>query len=196
MYAGARRERGRIHRAPAAGAAGPRGLGDAPVRVPLREVRPGVRGPATAERIGRGGALPGLRPRRGPNHADFVFGDVLGQGLPAAGAIPPAAGPQRVAEEVDGSAREGEGRGEAREEVAMPLYEYYCDPCNGIFASIRPMREASFPLPCPECNRDAGRIMSSFNAFPFRDGYPRRLPDKGTFWHMGKVVKQRANGLR
>jgi putative FmdB family regulatory protein len=77
----------------------------------------------------------------------------------------------------------------------MPLYEYYCDPCNGIFESIRPMREASLPVPCPECNRDAGRIMSSFNAFTFRDGYPRRLPDKGTFWHMGKEVKKRAKRM-
>ena len=45
-------------------------------------------------------------------------------------------------------------------------------------------------MPCPDCNRDGGRIMSSFNAFTFRDGYPRRIPDKGTFWHMGKEVKQ------
>ncbi|MDO8612967.1 MAG: hypothetical protein Q7R32_09115, partial [Dehalococcoidia bacterium] len=26
--------------------------------------------------------------------------------------------------------------------------------------------------------------------------YPRRLPDKGTFWHMGKEVKQRAKRMR
>ena len=78
----------------------------------------------------------------------------------------------------------------------MPLYEYYCRKCNGIFESIRPMREASEPVPCPECNRDAPRIMSSFNAFTFRDGYPRRLPDKGTFWHMGKEVKKRAKRMR
>ncbi|MCH7836218.1 MAG: zinc ribbon domain-containing protein, partial [Chloroflexi bacterium] len=77
----------------------------------------------------------------------------------------------------------------------MPLYEYYCRKCNGIFESIRQMREASEPVPCPECNRDAPRIMSSFNAFTFRDGYPRRLPDKGTFWHMGKEVKKRAKRM-
>lgn len=77
----------------------------------------------------------------------------------------------------------------------MPLYEYYCRRCNGIFESIRSMREASEPLPCPDCNRDAARIMSSFNAFTFRDGYPRRLPDKGTFWHMGKEVKKRAKRM-
>ena len=78
----------------------------------------------------------------------------------------------------------------------MPLYEYYCEPCDGIFESIRPMREASLPVPCPECNQDAPRIMSSFAAFTFRDGYPRRLPDRGTFWHMGKEVKHRAKRMR
>ncbi len=77
----------------------------------------------------------------------------------------------------------------------MPLYEYCCQPCNGVFESIRPMREASEPVPCPECSRDAPRIMSTFSAFTFRDGYPRRLPDKGTFWHMGKEVKRRAKRM-
>lgn len=78
----------------------------------------------------------------------------------------------------------------------MPVYEYYCEPCSGIFETIRPMREASEPVPCPECNRDAPRIMSSFNAFTFREGYARRLPDKGTYWHMGKEVKRRAKRMR
>ena len=78
----------------------------------------------------------------------------------------------------------------------MPLYEYYCDPCHGIFEEIRQMREASLPVPCPECSLDAPRIMSTFNAFVFRDGYPRRLPDKGTYWHMGQEVKQRAKRMK
>ena len=78
----------------------------------------------------------------------------------------------------------------------MPLYEYYCESCDGIFEAIRQMREASLPVPCPVCNRDGGRIMSSFNAFTFRDGYPRRIPDKGTFWHMGKEVKSRAKRMK
>jgi len=78
----------------------------------------------------------------------------------------------------------------------MPLYEYYCDPCNGIFEAIRQMREASLPVPCPVCNRDGERIMSSFNAFTFRDGYPRRIPDKGTYWHMGTEVKSRAKRMK
>ncbi len=78
----------------------------------------------------------------------------------------------------------------------MPLYEFYCQPCNGVFEAIRPMREASLPVPCPQCDRDAQRIMSSFNAFTFRDGYPRRLPDRGTYWHLGKEVKQRVKRMR
>jgi len=71
----------------------------------------------------------------------------------------------------------------------MPLYEYYCEPCNGIFEELRPMREASEPVPCPECYKDAKRIMpTSFAAFTFRDGYPRRIPDDGKYYHLGKKV--------
>ena len=77
----------------------------------------------------------------------------------------------------------------------MPVYEYYCEPCDGVFETIRPMREASDPVPCPVCDRDGRRIMpTSFAAFTFREGYPRRLPDKGTYWHLGKEVKSRIRG--
>jgi putative FmdB family regulatory protein len=77
----------------------------------------------------------------------------------------------------------------------MPVYEYYCEHCNGIYEQLRPMREASEPWPCPECNREGKRIMpTSFNAFTFRDGYPRRIPDKGTYWHFGKEVKAPVSG--
>jgi putative FmdB family regulatory protein len=77
----------------------------------------------------------------------------------------------------------------------MPLYEYLCDHCEGIFEALRPMREAADPVPCPECDRDGERIMpTSFAAFTFREGYPRRLPDKGTYWHLGKEVKKRVSG--
>ncbi len=73
----------------------------------------------------------------------------------------------------------------------MPLYEYYCENCDGIFENLRSMREASEPSPCPVCDRDAQRIMpTSFTAFSFRDGIPRRIPDRGNYWHMGKEVKK------
>lgn len=73
----------------------------------------------------------------------------------------------------------------------MPLYEYFCQPCNGIFEELRPMREATDPVPCPECYMDAARIMpTSFAAFTFRDGYPRRIPDDGKFYHLGHKVSR------
>jgi putative FmdB family regulatory protein len=73
----------------------------------------------------------------------------------------------------------------------MPLYEYFCTPCNGIFEELRPMRESSDPVPCPECYKDAARIMpTSFTAFTFREGYPRRIPDDGTYYHLGKKVSK------
>lgn len=77
----------------------------------------------------------------------------------------------------------------------MPVYEYYCEHCDGIYEALRPMREAADPVPCPVCDRDGQRIMpTSFSAFTFREGYPRRLPDKGTYWHLGKEVKSKIRG--
>jgi putative FmdB family regulatory protein len=77
----------------------------------------------------------------------------------------------------------------------MPVYEYYCNHCDGIFEAVRPMREASEAWPCPACEREGSRIMpTSFAAFTLREGYPRKLPDKGTYWHLGKEVKKRIKG--
>jgi putative FmdB family regulatory protein len=79
----------------------------------------------------------------------------------------------------------------------MPLYEYYCEPCNGIFEELRPIREASEPVPCPQCYKDAKRIMpTSFAAFTFREGYPRRIPDDGTYYHLGKKVSRLVKSAR
>jgi hypothetical protein len=38
--------------------------------------------------------------------------------------------------------------------------------------------------------------MSEFTAFTMREGYPRRIPDKGTYWHMGKEVKRRVRRMK
>jgi len=78
----------------------------------------------------------------------------------------------------------------------MPLYEYYCESCNLIYEALRPIREASLPVACPECSRDGQRIMSTFMAFTYRDGYPRRIPDKGTYWHLEKEVKTLPKQMR
>lgn len=76
----------------------------------------------------------------------------------------------------------------------MPLYEYYCEPCHGIFEELRPIREATLAMPCPQCYKDAVRIMpTSFSAFTFRDGYPRRIPDDGKYYHLGKKVNSLMN---
>jgi putative FmdB family regulatory protein len=77
----------------------------------------------------------------------------------------------------------------------MPVYEYYCEHCDGIYEALRPMREAGDIVPCPACDRDGRRIMpTSFSAFTFREGYARKLPDDGTYWHLGKKVKSRIKG--
>lgn len=77
----------------------------------------------------------------------------------------------------------------------MPLYEYYCEPCNGVFELLRPAREASKAQPCPECDDDAKRIVSKeWSAFIHRDGLPRRLPDTGGYWHLGKHVSKPLTG--
>ena len=77
----------------------------------------------------------------------------------------------------------------------MPLYEYYCKTCNGVFEELRPMRESSEPVPCPQCFKDAPRIMpTSFTAFTFREGYPRRIPDDGKYYHMGQKVSSLITG--
>lgn len=65
----------------------------------------------------------------------------------------------------------------------MPLYEYFCAQCNGIFELLRPVREASDAQPCLVCDRDSKRIMpTEINAFVMRGGMPRRIPDEGLFW--------------
>lgn len=75
----------------------------------------------------------------------------------------------------------------------MPLYEYYCEDCHGVFEMLRPPREASANQPCLECDADSRRVVSNFQAFVFRDGYPRKIPDDGTFWHLGTKVAEPVN---
>lgn len=59
----------------------------------------------------------------------------------------------------------------------MPLYEYFCDRCDDVFESLRPLRESDLPVPCPKCGRDADRIMpTSFSSMSWNRGYPQRVP--------------------
>ena len=77
----------------------------------------------------------------------------------------------------------------------MPLYEFYCKRCDGVFETMRPISKASEAAPCPVCRKAAERIPpTSFSAFTMREGYPRSIPDRGTYWHLGKEVKQPLKG--
>ena len=77
----------------------------------------------------------------------------------------------------------------------MPLYEYYCEPCEGVFELLRPARDSARDQPCPQCDEDSKRIVSKeWSAFIFRDGAARRLPDTGGYWHLGKHVSQPMRG--
>ena len=38
------------------------------------------------------------------------------------------------------------------------------------------------------------KIATGVAAVTRRDGYPRKLADKGTYWHLGKEVKRRNSG--
>ena len=59
----------------------------------------------------------------------------------------------------------------------MPLYEYYCDKCDRVFEALRPLSESDVAVPCPDCGRDADRIMpTSFSAMSWSKGYPQRVP--------------------
>ncbi|MGE3960086.1 MAG: FmdB family zinc ribbon protein [Dehalococcoidia bacterium] len=76
----------------------------------------------------------------------------------------------------------------------MPIYEYFCEPCDGVFELLRPARQASDPQPCPQCDEDARRIMpTEFQAFTLRKGLHRRLPDRGTYWHLNREVSTPVN---
>lgn len=77
----------------------------------------------------------------------------------------------------------------------MPVYEYYCKRCDGVFEAIRPISQASAAQPCPVCAKKSERMMpTSFSAFTMREGYPRAIPDRGTYYHLGKEVKKPITG--
>ena len=59
----------------------------------------------------------------------------------------------------------------------MPLYEYHCENCDRVFEALRPLSEAGVAVTCPDCGRDADRIMpTSFSAMSWNKGYAQRVP--------------------
>lgn len=51
----------------------------------------------------------------------------------------------------------------------MPLYEYYCRPCETTFEQLRPMSRSSKPAQCPAGHPGANRVVSLVAAPP-REG--------------------------
>jgi putative FmdB family regulatory protein len=41
----------------------------------------------------------------------------------------------------------------------MPTYDYECEDC-GPFTEVRPLAEYDRPQPCPDCGRDAPRLLT------------------------------------
>lgn len=42
----------------------------------------------------------------------------------------------------------------------MPLYEYYCKPCELTFTEARTIAEREKPAKCPQCKKKSHKIMS------------------------------------
>ncbi len=77
----------------------------------------------------------------------------------------------------------------------MPVYEFFCKHCDGVFEAMKQISQASDPALCPVCAKKAQRIPpTSFSAFTMREGYPRAIPDRGTYYHLGKEVKRPISG--
>src|SRR5438874_1383079 len=77
----------------------------------------------------------------------------------------------------------------------MPIYEYHCGDCNRDFELLRSVREAKSTQPCPDCDTDAERVISrQWSAYTFREGWPRRLPDNGGYWHFERRVRSPISG--
>lgn len=77
----------------------------------------------------------------------------------------------------------------------MPIYEYACAECGSGFELLRPMRDAGRSQPCPECDAEAGpTVPTGWNAYTYRDGNPRLLPDNGKFRHLGHEVSKPYTG--
>ena len=44
----------------------------------------------------------------------------------------------------------------------MPIYKNYCEACQGVYESMRPMDMRDDPAPCPHCGQAGRRQVSAF----------------------------------
>lgn len=43
----------------------------------------------------------------------------------------------------------------------MPIYEYFCEPCEQVFSELRPLSDHQTPARCPSCRTPAARIVAT-----------------------------------
>ena len=59
----------------------------------------------------------------------------------------------------------------------MPIYEYYCDKCAGVFDALGSISASDKPAKCPKCGNAADRIMpTTFASMSKRQGLRERVP--------------------
>ena len=51
---------------------------------------------------------------------------------------------------------------ERKGKVTMPLYEYKCEKCEGVFFELRSMAEREEPIACPDCGGEGKILFSTF----------------------------------
>jgi putative FmdB family regulatory protein len=62
----------------------------------------------------------------------------------------------------------------------MPLYEYFCPSCQGVFETLRPAKDADASVTCPSCQHASSqRILSLFADSVKTNGATSPLPMGG-----------------
>ncbi|MGQ9627215.1 MAG: FmdB family zinc ribbon protein [Anaerolineae bacterium] len=63
----------------------------------------------------------------------------------------------------------------------MPIYEYYCQDCQGKFEALRPMSQADEPIACGRCRgNNTKRVISLFSAVSRESGGESRTVAGGS----------------
>jgi putative FmdB family regulatory protein len=58
----------------------------------------------------------------------------------------------------------------------MPLYEYFCPPCNSQFELLRPASSMDAPATCPSGHTTNNRVLSLFAPLPRGEGSVATMP--------------------
>jgi putative FmdB family regulatory protein len=53
----------------------------------------------------------------------------------------------------------------------MPVYEYYCEPCDVKFDKMRPMSQRNEPIECPDCGASTGERQVEMFGFKYEGHY-------------------------